>query len=611
MIFFDMEVFSYNWLLVTFDGKEFTYIEDDRELLQQYYDKHKHDLWVGYNCKGYDQYIIKSILLGYNPKIVNDFIIKQGKAGWRFTDEFRSIELNIYDCVVFTKSLKQLESYLGVNIHETDVNFDIKRPLTEEEKRLNREYCRDDVYNTALVFQNTIDDFNAHMGLCKLAGEPLSSMSKTKAQLSAKILKAKRLSPKEWGEEWNFEYVQCVKDYNYNHKDVLKFFDELRETKDPKSKYEIELYGVPHTFALGGLHGAISNYFYDQTINDDSLLLHVDVASFYPHIMTEWGLLSRAIPSVKDFEDIMELRLKYKHEKNPLQAPLKICINGTYGQSGAGKYDDGKYKVLSDIYDPKRMREVCINGQLLLLQLIEDLEQYELIQSNTDGLIYKLPKSEFETFDKIVKSWEKRSKMTMEYDYITYMIQSDVNNYIFVFENGEIERKGGAVKKSKILDYDLPIVADAVVEYFVNGIDPKDYIVQENKLMPFMKTYKLSGSYKQAIYNGEVLTDKVYRVFASRSRKDSILYKQKEGKNPEKFAGCPEHAKIVNTNIQDMKCPTWLDKNFYIDMAYDRIARYIGGEIYEKCKKGERIQELLYNEYGKNNYCYNKKRDKT
>ena len=41
---------------------------------------------------------------------------------------------------------------------------------------------------------------------------------------------------------------------------------------------------------------------------------------------------------------------------------------------------DGNYKILSPMFDPRRMREVCINGQLMLLQLIEDLEQFELIQ---------------------------------------------------------------------------------------------------------------------------------------------------------------------------------------------------------------------------------------
>lgn len=248
--------------------------------------------------------------------------------------------------------------------------------------------------------------------------------------------------------------------------------------------------------------------------------------------------------------------------------------------SGAGKRrPDGQYQVLSDVFDPRRMREVCINAQLMLLQLIEELSSnndYQLCQSNTDAVIYKIPKSELDNFKCIVSEWEKRTRLNMEYDYITYMAQRDVNNYIAVFDNGTIERKGGFVKKSSTLDNDLPIVSNAVVEYFVNGVDPKEYIMKEDSMMRFMKTYKLSGKYNHAIYNGEVLTDKVYRVFASRSRKDGIVYKCKEGGKPEKFASCPTHCKIINGNIQDMKVPNWLDKQWYIYEAWKRINSFKG-----------------------------------
>lgn len=578
MIFFDCEVFAYDWLLVAFDGKEFTYIENDRELLQQFYNKHKKDLWIGYNCKGYDQYIVKAILLGINPKIVNDYIIRGGHPGWSFTNKFRSIKLNIYDCMVFSKSLKQLESYMGVNIHETDVDFDLKRPLTTEERKLNREYCRDDVYNTALVFQNTKDSFDARFGLCQVAGEPLSSMAKTQAQLAAKILKAKKLGPTEWDQEFDFEYVQCVKDYSYKHKEVIEFFDSIRESKDASASLDIDLYGTEHTFALGGLHGALPNYMW--TADDETKMVHADVGSMYPTIMIEWGLLSRAIPDPKLYVEIREQRLKYKKEGNSLQQPLKLVLNSTYGMSGAGKRDaDNKYKVMSDVFDPKRMREVCINGQLMILQLIEDVCEVcdcTLVQSNTDGVVFKVKNEDWDTFDKIVKAWEQRTRMTMEYDYTNAIYQRDVNNYIAIFDNGKIERKGGAVKEAKVTDNDLPVVADAVVEYFVNGVDPAEYISKESDMMRYMKTYKLSYKYDGAMHNDVVLTDKVYRVFASLDENDGIVYKFKTGKNPEKFASCPEHAKIVNTNIQGKKVPEWLDKQFYIDMAWDRIKSFEG-----------------------------------
>lgn len=574
ILVFDYETFKYDWLFVAMDleTQDYTIIENDRDKMIEFYNNNINNIWVGYNCKNYDKYILQAIINGVNPKLVNDYIIGGGNGWELFRDR---LDINLYDTMIMGKSLKQLESYFGVDIRETEIDFNIDRPLTDKERASNIEYCKSDVYNTAKVFMYNIDDFNAQIGLIKLSHGSLSDLSKTKAQLSAKILGAKPLPNKLLQQEWEFEYNQCVKEYDYKHKDVLKFFDSLRESKDAKAKYDIELYGVPHTFALGGLHGARPNYIYQA--DDKHLLIHIDVASYYPHIMTEWGYLTRAVPNIQTFKDIMELRLKYKHEKNPLQAPLKIVINGSYGQSGAGKLlDNGEYKLLSPLFDPRRMREVCINGQLMLLQLIEDLEQFDLIQSNTDGLIYKINKYDFDTFDAIVKAWEKRSKMTMEYDYTTFLAQRDVNNYIAVFENGTIERKGGAVKSSKECDYDLPIIKDAIVEYFVHGIPIDEYIMKENKLTPFMKTYKLSSAYNHVLYGDEKQQGKIFRVFASRSRKDKCLYKQKEGKNKEKFAGCPEYCKIINEDIRDMKVPNWVNRNWYIEMAKNEIDKFYG-----------------------------------
>lgn len=584
MIVFDFECFRYDWLFVALDleTEQYTIIENDRQRMIEFYEQHKQDIWIGYNCKNYDKYILQAIIEGINPKPVNDYIIGGG-VGWKLFD--KKLDINLYDCMIMGKSLKQLESYFGVDIRETEIDFNIDRPLTDKERASNIEYCKSDVYNTALVFMHNKQEFEAQLGLIKLSGGSLQDLAKTKAQLSAKILEAKPLPIEMLREEWQFEYNQCVKDYDYKHKDVLKFFDSLRETKDAKAKYECELYGVPHVFALGGVHAGINNYFYDNKCvsKENKRLLHVDVASYYPHIMTEWGFLTRAVPSIQKFKDIMELRLKYKKEKNPLQAPLKIAINGSYGQSGAGKQlEDGSYKILSNMFDPRRMREVCINGQLMLLQLIEDVmenvDSAVIVNTNTDGIVFEIDNNDFNKLDGYVKAWEKRTKMTMEYDDTSYLAQKDVNNFITIFTNDEMERKGSYVKTPKPCDYDLPILSDCIVEYFVHGITPEEYINNINKLAPFMKTYKLMGSYVRALHGDEEQQGKVFRVFASCSRKDGCLYKQKEGKNKEKFAGCPERCKIVNSDIRGLAVPSWLDKNWYIEQAWKRIKDYVGGD---------------------------------
>lgn len=274
-IVFDFEVFMYNFLFVALNLEtgEYTVIEDDRDKMIEFYKDNINSIWIGYNCKNYDKYILQAIINGVNPKLVNDYIIGGGNGWELFRDK---LDINLYDCMITGKSLKQLESYFGVDIRETEIDFNLDRPLTDEERASNIEYCKSDVYNTALVFKYNIDDFNAHLGMVKLAKGSLSQLANTKAQLSAKILQAKPLPQNMLKEEWQFEYNQCVKDYNYKHKDVLKFFDSLRETKDAKAKYETILYGLKHVFALGGLHAGINNYI-KYPLKEDRCLVHADV----------------------------------------------------------------------------------------------------------------------------------------------------------------------------------------------------------------------------------------------------------------------------------------------------------------------------------------------
>ena len=55
-----------------------------------------------------------------------------------------------------------------------------------------------------------------------------------------------------------------------------------------------------------------------------------------------------------------------------MQAPLKIILNSTYGAM------KDKYNPM---YDPRQANNVCVFGQLLLLDLIEHLEGHcDLIQ---------------------------------------------------------------------------------------------------------------------------------------------------------------------------------------------------------------------------------------
>lgn len=562
MIFYDFEVFVKDWLVVFIDPskRKEKVIVNDRELLTSFYEEHKDDIWAGFNSRHYDQYILKAILLGMNPKMVNDKIIIDGIDGWRISDAFREIPLNNYDVMTgVDRGLKYFEGSLGNSIEESSIPFDIDRKLTEAEIKETIEYCRHDVEQTIEVFMERISDFNAQLGLLQMFDLPLSEISRTKVQLSARILEA---SKRSYDDEFEIDFPSTMRIQKYQS--VVDWYKNP-ENLDYSKSLDIEVAGVPHSFGWGGVHGAIKNY------EGEGHFINMDVASLYPSLMINYDLLSRSCKPEK-FKEIVDTRLRYKAEKNPLQAPLKIVINGTYGAS------KDKFNPL---YDPRQANRVCIYGQLLLLDLIEHLEPVcEIIQSNTDGVLVKLKDSSqksFDLVDDIAYEWEQRTGLVLEFDEFSKVIQKDVNNYIIVAPDGHWKSKGAYVKKLSSLDYDLAIVNKALSEYLVNGTPIEKTINECNDLKQFQLVKKVGMKYL-GIYHGEkLLAEKCVRCFASKNKRDGGLQKlHRETGRFAKIEGTPLNARLINTDINGMNVPDWLDRDWYIEMARKRANDFRG-----------------------------------
>lgn len=121
--------------------------------LRQLYEANINNIWVGYNNRHYDQYIMKAILLGLDPKKVNDHIIVDKKEGWQFSRAFNKVHMINYDVMPNPPvGLKTLEGFLGSNIKETEVPFNINRKLTPKEIEQTVFYCKHDVEETIKVF---------------------------------------------------------------------------------------------------------------------------------------------------------------------------------------------------------------------------------------------------------------------------------------------------------------------------------------------------------------------------------------------------------------------------------------------------------------------------
>ena len=73
----------------------------------------------------------------------------------------------------------------------------------------------------------------------------------------------------------------------------------------------------------------------------------------------------------------------------------------------------------------------------------------------------------------------------------------------------------------------------------------------------------------------ELLTDKTFRVFASTNSEDGYIGKMKDyNATLEKFAGTSEHMFILNGDIKGVKIPERLNKQWYIDLAYERLKQF-------------------------------------
>ena len=561
--FYDFEVFKYDWLVVIINPSEeqTTVIHNNKDQLKAYHEAHKDQIWIGYNSRNYDQYILKAILLGFNPKEVNDFIIKEGKKGWEYSSTFHSIKLYNYDCANKFNSLKQLEGFMGNDIKETSVAFDLDRKLTAAELADTVKYCTHDVEQTMQVFLQTKADFDAHVNLLKTFNLPLSNISKTQAQLSALALGCSR---KDWFDEWDLQIVDTLQIKKYA---MVKdwFMDE--ENHDYKNSLTTLVCGVPHQFGWGGLHGAP-----EEPVHRKGLLLHVDVTSFYPSIMIRYDMLSRNVQDKAVYKQIYDTRVALKKAgKKAEQAPYKIILNATYGICK---------DPTSSAYDPRQANNVCVNGQLLLLDLLEHLEGHcELIQSNTDGLIIQIEDSgsAFNEVDDICYEWETRTGMKLGFDVITEIWQKDVNNYLFKFQDGKIERKGSYVKPLNNLDYDMPIVNKALVAYMIDGVPVEKTINDCADLKEFQKIVKVSSKYICGWHNGELLSDKTFRVFASTRKGDGFIgkLKRKNGSNTvEKFANTPDKCFIWNDAVNGVPVPEDLDKAYYVEIAKKRLTAF-------------------------------------
>lgn len=599
---YDIEVFKKDNLFVFRDyfTKEWTVIHNDLKALRKFYLANRDSLFVGYNSSSYDSNVMRAYLQGKNPFHVSKAIIESDDRGLVYkmfdTKKTPLFGMDLYqDNRGF--SLKEHSAFMGINIKETEVDFDLDRELTEEEQVLNELYCKNDVLATEKRFEQNIGMLVAKAAIALYFGLDKMALSMTNANLTAELLGAEKTPDR--GDE--LDKYELPEGFEIESETIRQAFmtDEFEANDKGHASISLDVprRDVTEVLGVGGIHGAKESFIHVGNFHAR------DVGSLYPNTMVLFDYLSRNIPEEKRhvYQMLLDERMEAKYsnkeftEIKGVQIPTKLLINGyklplntKYGAMGA---------EFNKLYDPRMRLLVCITGQMAMWDLLEKIENHAtIIQSNTDAHYY-IPFSEEDekAIDDIANDWMKRTGYTLDDDPFREIYQANVNNYLAVTTDGNVKFKG-AIGLTNGLKVSKAIVSNAFINYVVSGKDYKEFIYECDELRQFQMITKTGWTFDDTIVRdsegNEKKAQKVNRTFAIKDPSKAVeIFKVKRGAVIEEegttivgddsytkgLPNAPEYYAIDNAAIGE----GWItlddiDKEYYINQVEDLLVIWFG-----------------------------------
>ena len=379
--------------------------------------------------------------------------------------------------------------------------------------------------------------------------------------------------------------VEDVIDFNLEHPLGWVQPKELKAKKKGESQYShwghwkeatnlnVVVDGFRFDFGTGGIHGTVPPSIIEEDF--DYVLVDADVASMYPNIAISNNVypehLSQEFCAI--YKDVYEQRKSYA--KNTAEnAMLKLALNGVYGDS------NNKY---SPFYDPKYTMTITINGQLLLCLLAEKLlaiKGLKIVQVNTDGVTVLLPRGSRPQYNKICKDWQEQVALQLEFAEYAKMVIRDVNNYIAVYTDGKVKRKGAYQYEGLGWHQDQGgrVVAMAAEAAILHGADLYSFISNHEDKYDFMLRTKVPRSSKlvQVFADGsEVQQQNICRYYACKEGGQLIKVM------PPLYTGDPDRRLAVESgwavkvcnNIKDYDSGN-IDYSYYVEAAKKLLIGY-------------------------------------
>lgn len=273
----------------------------------------------------------------------------------------------------------------------------------------------------------------------------------------------------------------------------LEPYYHVQKTVGKQKTLNIVYKGFQYDFGAGGIHGSIASGCYVP--EEDEFIIDIDVEGYYPSESIEFKFEPEHLKGVYSevHAEIKEERKQYP-KKTPENTSMKLAGNGSYGKGGS---------EFSPLCDPQYVVQTCINGQLLLCMLAEtltiELSFYEMLQINTDGMTLRIKKKDLELFRSICIRWQNLTRLKLEEAFYSKMVISNVNNYLAVYEDGSVKRKGSYEYKlddTLHKNFSMLVVPKALEAYFVKGISVEEFIHNHSDYYDFFKRTKVNKTDK-------------------------------------------------------------------------------------------------------------------
>lgn len=526
-------------------------IEQFYELVKFLHRIKNNNYWlVGFNCNAFDNQIIEELFKIYSESRTKSYSIediifriyeksqyiihledsekyKQLIPEWRFTIPHVDLyKQQHYDRPLKATSLKWLQFTMRcANVQEMPINHD--SVVSKEDISSILEYNWNDVESTAEFFERIMFETDLRLTLSEKYQLQLINSSEPKIvrDIFAKLLsEATKIPIKEIKSKKSHRKNVVIKDiiFPYIHfeseigNEILNWFKNLDVEIDSigtgldgllSKKYskKFRFAQCDSIVALGGVHGCIDSGRYDT--NDNWVIRDLDVVSFYPNLAIQNGIRPEHLGEAFNiiYNDIFEQRIRIP-KSDPMNYIFKIILNSAYGLSK----EKNTY-----FYDPKFTYSITVNGQLTLLMLAEQLllqiPDIVFYQINTDGVSVGYDPIYSDKVKEICDKFTEITKQKLEEVFYKEMIIKDVNNYIGIYTDSSKEpKKKGLFEtnynwkgKQAIFYHKNPsfnIVACALEQYFLNGVDYKSFIENHEDIYDFLGAVKKKSNFDLCLY---------------------------------------------------------------------------------------------------------------